>query len=107
LCFIGGDRDMVRAFIPGVDLYETPGAACVDFRGSTILPGIGHWVQQEAPADTTVSGRLHGQIDEHACAHREARGGFLTNAAIAATRRACQVSHGTTAPERPFASMRW
>jgi pimeloyl-ACP methyl ester carboxylesterase len=54
-CFIGGDRDMVRALIPGMDLYETPGVACVDFRGSTILPGIGHWVQQEAPADTNAA----------------------------------------------------
>jgi pimeloyl-ACP methyl ester carboxylesterase len=54
-CFIGGERDMVRAFIPGIDLYEDPGAACTDFRGSTILPDVGHWVQQEAPADTNAA----------------------------------------------------
>lgn len=54
-CFIGGERDMVRALIPGVDLYQDPGGACTDFRGSTILPGIGHWVQQEAPADTNAA----------------------------------------------------
>jgi pimeloyl-ACP methyl ester carboxylesterase len=48
-CFIGGERDAVRHFIPGGDLYEAPGAACPDFRGSTIVPGAGHWVQQEAP----------------------------------------------------------
>lgn len=54
-CFIGGERDAVRAFIPGIDLYANPGAACTDFRGSTILPGIGHWVQQEAPGETNVA----------------------------------------------------
>lgn len=54
-CFIGGERDMVRTMIPGVDLYADPGAGCTDFRGSTILPGIGHWVQQEAPAETNAA----------------------------------------------------
>jgi pimeloyl-ACP methyl ester carboxylesterase len=50
--FIAGERDPVRAFIPGLDLYANPGIACADFRGSTIMPGIGHWVQQEAPRET-------------------------------------------------------
>jgi len=54
-CFIGGERDVVRAFIPGMDLYADPGVGCTDFRGSTILPGIGHWVQQEAPAETNAA----------------------------------------------------
>ena len=42
-CFIAGERDPVRAFIPGVDGYADPGAACTDFRGSTIwrAPGTG------------------------------------------------------------------
>ena len=49
-CFIGGEKDAVRHFIPGgSDLYGDPGASCEDFRGSTIIPGAGHWVQQEAP----------------------------------------------------------
>jgi pimeloyl-ACP methyl ester carboxylesterase len=52
-CFIAGERDLVRSFIPGMDLYANPGAACTDFRGSTIIPGIGHWVQQEAPGPST------------------------------------------------------
>jgi pimeloyl-ACP methyl ester carboxylesterase len=50
--FIAGERDPVRALIPGLDLYANPGIACADFRGSTIMPGIGHWVQQEAPRET-------------------------------------------------------
>lgn len=48
-CFVGGERDAVRHFVPGADLYADPGAACDDFRGSTLVPGAGHWVQQEAP----------------------------------------------------------
>jgi pimeloyl-ACP methyl ester carboxylesterase len=48
-CFIGGGNDAVRAFVPGMDLYADPGANCLDYRGTTIIPGIGHWVQQEAP----------------------------------------------------------
>jgi pimeloyl-ACP methyl ester carboxylesterase len=50
--FIGGERDAVRNFISGMDLYATPGAACTDFRGSVIIPRVGHWVQQEAPQAT-------------------------------------------------------
>ena len=50
--FIAGERDAVRSFVPGIDLYANPGGGCTDFRGSVILPGIGHWVQQEAPAET-------------------------------------------------------
>jgi pimeloyl-ACP methyl ester carboxylesterase len=48
-CFIAGSRDVVRRFLPGVDLYADPGALCADFRGATIVEGEGHWVQQEAP----------------------------------------------------------
>lgn len=53
--FVAGERDAVRAFIPGMDLYADPGAACADFRGSVIIPGAGHWVQQEAPAETNAA----------------------------------------------------
>jgi pimeloyl-ACP methyl ester carboxylesterase len=54
-CFIAGERDLVRSFVPGTDLYAAPGAACADFRGATMLPGIGHWVQQEAPSETNAA----------------------------------------------------
>ena len=47
-CFIAGDRDW--------GVQQTPGAlaamgerACSRFTGSHIVPGAGHWVQQEAP----------------------------------------------------------
>jgi hypothetical protein len=44
--------------VPGADLYDDPGAACTDFRGATVIPGAGHWVQQEAVAET------NGALDE-------------------------------------------
>lgn len=60
--FVGGERDPVRHFIPGSDLYAMAGASCRDFRGAVILPRIGHWVQQEAPAATNdaLAGFLAG-----------------------------------------------
>ena len=54
-CFIGGSRDAVRSFIPGMDLYNDPGANCDDFFESTLIEGAGHWVQQEAPAETNLA----------------------------------------------------
>ena len=54
-CFIGGEKDPVRQFVPGVDTYAMAGAACDDFRGATIVPGVGHWVQQEAPEATNAA----------------------------------------------------
>jgi pimeloyl-ACP methyl ester carboxylesterase len=53
--FIAGERDPVRRFIPGLDLYQIAGAACSDFRGSVIVPRVGHWVQQEAPEATNAA----------------------------------------------------
>lgn len=47
--FIAGTLDPVRAFLPGVDMFAAAGAACDDFRGTTLIEGAGHWVQQEAP----------------------------------------------------------
>src|SRR4029453_14032100 len=44
--FVAGERDAVRAFVPGMDLYVNPGMGCTDFRGSVILPGVGHWVHK-------------------------------------------------------------
>ncbi len=53
--FIAGTRDPVRYFAPGMDLYATAGAGCDDFRGTTLIEGAGHWVQQEAPAATNAA----------------------------------------------------
>jgi pimeloyl-ACP methyl ester carboxylesterase len=59
--FVGGELDGVRHFMPGVDLFELAPSSCLDFRGTTIVPGVGHWVQQEAPA--AVNAALDAFID--------------------------------------------
>lgn len=56
--FVGGELDPVRHLVPGVDLFEYAAMACADFRGSTIIDGVGHWVQQEA------SDRTNAALDE-------------------------------------------
>lgn len=53
--FIAGTLDPVRAFMPGVDMFAAAGAACDDFRGSTLIEGAGHWVQQEAPGEVNAA----------------------------------------------------
>jgi pimeloyl-ACP methyl ester carboxylesterase len=54
-CFIAGERDPVRRFVPGMDLYANAGAHLTDFRGTTLIPEVGHWVQQEAPEATNAA----------------------------------------------------
>lgn len=51
-CFIAGSLDPVRHSIPGMDLFAMAGVDCDDFRGTTIIEGAGHWVQQQAPDKT-------------------------------------------------------
>lgn len=53
--FVAGELDGVRNFVPGLDLFDFAPAFCDDFRGSTIIPGVGHWVQQEAPEATNAA----------------------------------------------------
>lgn len=53
--FLAGELDAVRAMVPGADLYADPAQDCADFRGAVLLPGIGHWVQQEAPEATNAA----------------------------------------------------
>lgn len=49
-CFIAGTLDGVLR-MPGMDkaLKAMEGKTCTDFRGTTLIDGAGHWVQQEAP----------------------------------------------------------
>jgi pimeloyl-ACP methyl ester carboxylesterase len=54
-CFIAGERDPVRNFVPGIDMFANAGAHCTDFRGTTLIPEAGHWVQQEAPEATNAA----------------------------------------------------
>ena len=53
--FVAGELDGVRNFVPGTDLYAHAGDALTDLRVTSIIPGIGHWVQQEAPAATNAA----------------------------------------------------
>lgn len=53
--FIGGALDGVRNFVPGFDLYDHAGNAIDDLRGTTVIPDVGHWVQQEAPDATNAA----------------------------------------------------
>ena len=48
-CLIAGEKDVVRRFVPGRDAYENIDQNCTDFHFSRLIPGAGHWVQQEAP----------------------------------------------------------
>ena len=54
--FIGGERDLVLKMFPGVDLFPMMKAAVPNLRAAHLLPGIGHWTQQEAP--DAVTGHL-------------------------------------------------
>jgi len=54
-CFIAGAKDIVRHFVPNLDLYEDVGGHCTDFRFSKIIEGAGHWVQQEAPEQVNAA----------------------------------------------------
>ena len=48
--FIGGDRDLAVRMLPGVDPVALMTPHLPGLRGAHVLPGIGHWTQQEAPA---------------------------------------------------------
>lgn len=45
--FVAGARDWGIHQSPGA--LERMPSACADWRGTTLVPGAGHWVQQEAP----------------------------------------------------------
>ncbi len=52
--FIGGERDLVLSMMGRRDYSELRAlmkAEAPDLRGSDILPGCGHWTQQEKPAE--------------------------------------------------------
>ncbi|MFN6977513.1 MAG: alpha/beta fold hydrolase, partial [Gemmobacter sp.] len=48
--FIAGDRDVVVAANP--DIVANFPAEVPDLRANVILPGCGHWTQQERPEET-------------------------------------------------------
>jgi pimeloyl-ACP methyl ester carboxylesterase len=54
--FIGGERDLVLSMLGRGDLVAIMKSEVPDLRGADILPGCGHWTQQERPAE--VNARL-------------------------------------------------
>jgi len=51
--YVAGDRDLVVAF-PGMDqLIANLSRFVPALRGTSILPGCGHWTQQERPGEVT------------------------------------------------------
>jgi pimeloyl-ACP methyl ester carboxylesterase len=51
--FLAGDREMVLAMLPGQ--LEHQRRNCADLRVEISLPGAGHWVQQERPAQVNAA----------------------------------------------------
>ncbi len=47
-CFISGKADWGTYQVPGV-FERMQSRVCTDFRGAHLIPGAGHWVQQEQP----------------------------------------------------------
>lgn len=52
-CFIGGARDWGVQQAPGA-LARMEREACADWRGTHLVAGAGHWVQQERPAEVVA-----------------------------------------------------
>ena len=52
--FIGGERDLVLRILPGQRPVDLMAPHLPKLRGAHVLPGIGHWTQQEAPAAVTA-----------------------------------------------------
>ncbi len=53
--FIAGDRDAVIASPMGKRALETLEASVPKLRGKVLIPGAGHWVQQERPAEVNAA----------------------------------------------------
>jgi len=49
--FVAGERDPVLAMIPPESMKDS----IADLRGITIVPGAGHWIQQERPAEVNAA----------------------------------------------------
>lgn len=47
--FIAGEYDSVLRYAPGVNMMDIIDPFYNDLRGKVVIPGVGHWVQQERP----------------------------------------------------------
>ncbi|MGQ9426939.1 alpha/beta fold hydrolase [Gilvimarinus sp. F26214L] len=55
VAFIAGEQDVVIGGRSAEQLTATMQAVAPDFRGVTLFPDTGHWVQQERPEDTNAA----------------------------------------------------
>jgi pimeloyl-ACP methyl ester carboxylesterase len=53
--FVVGERDPVMRFLPGVQLSDLMDPWYADLRGKVVVPGGGHWIQQERPAEVNAA----------------------------------------------------
>ena len=53
--FIAGDRDAVIASPMGKRALETLEVSVPNLRGKVLIPGAGHWIQQERPAEVNAA----------------------------------------------------
>ena len=49
--FIAGDRDPVLTMIPGANMMETMKPSVPNLKEVVMIPGAGHWTQQESPKE--------------------------------------------------------
>jgi pimeloyl-ACP methyl ester carboxylesterase len=49
--FVAGEKDAVLRFVPGRNLFDVLDPFYLDLRKKVLIPGAGHWVQQEAPEE--------------------------------------------------------
>jgi pimeloyl-ACP methyl ester carboxylesterase len=47
--YMAGERDPVLNFVPGRNMFDVVDRYYLDLRKKLLVPGVGHWLQQEAP----------------------------------------------------------
>lgn len=50
--FLAGEKDIVIRGATAERLNSRMKNSCADFRGAKLIPGMGHWIQQESPEET-------------------------------------------------------
>ncbi len=53
--FVAGDKDPVLTMIPGGNILDAMRPAVPGLVDAVLIPGAGHWVQQERPAETNAA----------------------------------------------------
>jgi pimeloyl-ACP methyl ester carboxylesterase len=53
--YVAGERDLVLGFPGAAEMVANLEAMVPRLRGTIILPGCGHWTQQERPAEVNAA----------------------------------------------------